>query len=475
MVFDKNITSFPVTLYGDLSKYNEVISKGRCRIFYKYENRNGTYITDEFAEKLLSSIAYAPVKGIYDGEDYTDHGKKRTEGRIYGVVPQDHNLAWEEHLDKDGVARTYACVDVLVYTGIYEDEAEQIFSKGQSMELYDKTIVGNWEIINGKKYFVFQEGCFLGLQALGKDVEPCFEGAAFYSLYNSFSDFMKEIENANLFFQDNKQGGKSMDKINFKLSDRQKYDAIWSLLNPNFNEEGGWAVDYSICEIYDQYAVVRNHASAIFERVQYTKDDEKDTLALGEKEQCYIVDVVEKEKIALDALQKINGGNYEKIDEKVSEAYSRVETVEEENEELKESVDAFEIKKEEYEGTISTLQTERDEATISFEAAQEKIGELEGSLSSLKEEKEALESFKAGVELKNKQAILDSYTSMLSADILDEYTEKLADFDEESLDKELAYELKKTNPAFYSITKPAYIPKDEPKGGLEEILMKYSK
>ena len=68
-----DISSFSVTIYGNLEKYNETISKARCRIFYKYGNRNGTYITDDFAEQLLSSISYAPVKGIYDNydEDYT--------------------------------------------------------------------------------------------------------------------------------------------------------------------------------------------------------------------------------------------------------------------------------------------------------------------------------------------------------------------------------------------------------------------
>ena len=470
MVFDKNILSFPVTLYGDLSKYNEVISKGRCRIFYKYENRNGTYITDEFAEKLLSSVAYTPIKGIYDGtDDYTDHGLKRSEGRIYGVVPQDYNFAWEEHLDNDGVTRTYACVDVLVYTGIYEEEASAIFGKGQSMELYDKSIVGNWEMINGKRYFVFQEGCFLGLQVLGDETEPCFEGAAFYSLYNSFSEFMKEIENANLFFKDNKQGGnKPMDKINFKLSDSQKYEAIWSLLNPNFNEENGWVVDYSICEIYDEYAVVRNHAQDIFERVQYIKDDEKDTVTLGERQQVYIVDITEDEKIALDALQKINGGNYEKVDEN----YTKVK---EENEELKEQVSEFEHKIADCEETISTLNVEKDQISTSYQEATTSLEEKDATINSLQEENNQLKSFKEQVELHAKQEVIDSYSELLSSEILDVYSEKIAEYSAENLDKELAYELKKSNPAFYSKQDTAYLPKDEPKGGLEELLMKYSK
>ena len=106
-MFEKIIREFPVSIYGNLTKYSETISKARCRIFYKYANRNGTYITDEFAEKLLSSIPYTPVKGIYDDfdEDYTDHGAERTEGRIYGIVPENPNLSWEKHLDEDGIER----------------------------------------------------------------------------------------------------------------------------------------------------------------------------------------------------------------------------------------------------------------------------------------------------------------------------------------------------------------------------------
>ena len=158
------VKNIQVTIYGNLEKYNEVISKGRCRIFYKYGNRNGTYITDEFADILLSSIPYAPVKGIYDNfdEDYTDHGAKRSLGRIYGIVPENPNLSWEDHEDEDGVVRTYACVDVLIFTGLYT-EANAIVGKSQSMEIYPPSIKGAWKIINGKKYYVFEEGHFLGL------------------------------------------------------------------------------------------------------------------------------------------------------------------------------------------------------------------------------------------------------------------------------------------------------------------------
>ena len=155
MANDKRF-EFPITLYGALEEYNQVLTKGRCRIFYKGGNRNRTYITDEFAESLVATLPYTPIKGIYDGtaEDYTDHGRQRYDGRIYGIVPENPNFSWESHLDEDGVIREYACVDVLLFTSIYK-EANEIIGQAQSMELYAPSIKGDWKYINGKKFFVF--------------------------------------------------------------------------------------------------------------------------------------------------------------------------------------------------------------------------------------------------------------------------------------------------------------------------------
>ena len=479
------ITDFPVTLYGNLEKYSETISKGRCRIFYKGGNRNGTYITDEFAEKLLASIPYAPVKGIYDGdeEDFTDHGTKRSEGRIYGIVPSEPNITWEEHEDDDGVTRTYACVDVLIYTGIYS-EAHEIIGKGQSMEIYQPSIKGDWKIIGGRKYFVFTEGCFLGLQALGDAVEPCFEGAAFFSLYEDLKKMVAQIEKYNLNLHN---GGK---KMNFKLSDNAKFSAIWSLLNVNYTEANDWLVEYGICEVYDDYAVVRNFAEGTYERVYYTKNDETDSVELGERVRCYFVDVTEGEKKALEALQTLNNGNYEKVDETYSNALAEVEA---KNGELNTANEALIAKTEEFDTltetynteksenetkigelneSIATLTTERDDALNQLTAAQE-------SVNSLTNEVATLNSFKAEIEKKEKEAVVAKYAKLLSTEILDAYSAKLDEYsDTKALDKDLAYELVSTNGSVFTVTpaQPAYVPKDEGAGnGLEGLLAKYKK
>lgn len=450
---DELIREFPVTVYGNLTKYSDTISKARCRIFYKGANRNGTYITDEFAAKLLSTISYSPVKGIFASseEDFTDHGATRDLGRIYGVVPEQHNFAWESHLDEDGVEREYACVDVLLYTSLYK-EAEDITGKSQSMELYAPSIKGTWEIVEGRKLFKYTDACFLGLQVLGDSVEPCFEGAAFFTLYEAFVTLTKELEKFGYTLsKDREEGGLLPMEVNFKLSDAQKHDALFSLLNESYNEENNWTITYAICDVYDEYAVCWNYEMQQFERVYYTKDDENDSVALGEKVRCFIVDVTEKEKIALDALQALNGGNFELVNEN----YEKIADYEQKIEELNTSVSTLEQEK----GELSTL-----------------LEETKETLNSLQEENATLNSYKKEVEIAEKEKVIESYANLLSEDILNTFKEKIEEYTVLELDKELAYSLKQHNfSAFQKDDFKGLIPKETPLTGIEAILSKYKK
>lgn len=187
----------PTTFVGEiaegLTQVSPEISKARLRIFYKGFNRNQGYVTDEFAEKLLSSLPYTPVVGIFNDlvKDFGGHNQDRNVAKVYGVVPQDPHFAWEDHLDSDGVMRTYACADVYLFTGRY-DAAKLIPGKQQSMELDTSTIRGDWQVINeyGQEGFVYTDARFIGLSVLGDDKTPCFEGSAFYELVSQFNDFM---------------------------------------------------------------------------------------------------------------------------------------------------------------------------------------------------------------------------------------------------------------------------------------------
>ena len=469
---DKNkMTTFSLSLYGNVTAYNKTLSLARCRIFYKGGNRNGTYITDEFAEKLIASLPYAPVKGIYDSmtEDFSDHGTQRYQGRIYGVVPVDNHFAWEKHLDKDGIEREYACTDVLLYTAIYQKEALDIVESAQSMELYADAIEGEWKFINGKKYFVFTDGCFLGLQALGEDFEPCFEGASFYTLIaETLAERMQQFE------LDSKLEVGGKDQMEFKLSDNQKYNMIWTLLNSRFNEENGYVIDYSVGEVYDEYAVVFNFETQKYERAYYTKDDATDSLEITNKENCYIVDVNEEEKRALEVLHQLNGDTYEKVDENYSSLTNQVETLTNEKNELETT---YSQKIEESNGEIATLQQEKADVESTLNEVQESYQNAQATIESLTAEKESLETFKADILKKEKEATLDHYAQLLDAEEISSFKEKMDEMTNDELDRELAYTLVKNKPTlFTNDSDPQYVPKDnvEPTG-IEGILSRYKK
>lgn len=72
----ENCATFSVKAFGKVEEFSPTLSRARVRIFYKGANRNSTYITEEFANKLLSTLSYTPVKGIYEEDDFTTHGEK---------------------------------------------------------------------------------------------------------------------------------------------------------------------------------------------------------------------------------------------------------------------------------------------------------------------------------------------------------------------------------------------------------------
>lgn len=434
---DKKLLEFSVEIYGDLVPYNKTLSKARCRIFYKYSNRNGTYLTDLFADKLASTLPYTPIKGIYieADSDYSDHGE-RTMGRIYGIVPETNNFSWEPHTDADGITRIYACCDVLLFTALYE-EASDIVGKSLSMELYEKSITGNWKMVDGKNFYVFDDGCFLGLQILGDEVEPCFEGAAFFSLKETFNSLLKDIQEYDL--KNKVNGGESkMHKLNFKVEDA-KYEILWSLLNTNYSEESNWTVNYSIIELTDTNILVKNHETNEYALIPYTVLNDEYKLDVDGKEIYTMVLPTTKEN--LDSMN-------EKI-EKFSE---------------------FEQKILESENTISTLKTERDNSVEQYNA-------LKVDYDKMADEVESLKSYKLDKETKEKEAEVAKYSKRLDSEIIKTFTDNLSSYTLDELKKNLAYELVNSDDSILlgKTEKEALLPKDnEPVDELSAILNKYN-
>ena len=199
-------TTFSIDFVGELEKVSELISKVGARVYYKGGNRNGTWITPDFAEKLNQTIFNVPIVGTYnpeteDFEDHQDLGNKKA----YGFVPSHANLSWQK--DEES-GKDYLVTDVYLWVG-YWPEAAKIINKSQSMELDKNTISGDWKVINGDYYFVYQTGSFKGLCALGDAVLPCFENSAFFNLDEDSRSFFQSINEMN----EKNSGGEKMEEI----------------------------------------------------------------------------------------------------------------------------------------------------------------------------------------------------------------------------------------------------------------------
>ena len=289
-----------------------------------------------------------------------------------------------------------------------------------------------------------------------------------------------------------------MPTITFKVSDSQKYNYLWSLLNVNFTEENNWIVEYGICDIYDEYAIVRNFAEGKFERIYYVKNDESDSLEITNREDCYIVDVNETEKTALKNLHSMNNNTYENVDsnfvsaETLSETTAQLETANNTILELNNSINTlteqnseFSTKIGELENSISTLNTEKETATTllnevtdKFTNASNDLTAAQSTIDALTVERDELATYKKNIVDNEKKNIILGYTDQLDAEIIETYTNNMDNYTAEQLDMELTYKMKITHPDLFNknTVGTAYIPKDTtPVSSLESLLAKYEK
>lgn len=159
---------------------NRNINRLKVRVFTKYGNRNGSYITEEVANQLINSATtgITPVIGFFDPEtqSWASHTGPSL-ANAYGYV--ENFIGWEPFQDTDGITREYAVFSVVLFTE-YFDNANKIFGQNQSMELDPRSINGDWALIGDTEYFVYTTAKMLGFCVIG-DHEPCFSVSAFFS------------------------------------------------------------------------------------------------------------------------------------------------------------------------------------------------------------------------------------------------------------------------------------------------------
>lgn len=376
--------NFSIAPVREIQEISPIISKARVRIFYTGLNRNLTYITEEFAEKLLKTLPYTPVGGLWqqDEEDFSDHGgpgeSNRERFQAFGVVPENPNVAWEDHMDEDGVLRRYACCDVYLWTARYK-AAREIPKKAQSMELYVNSIDGEWKRDGAVEYFEFTDGVFFGLLALGDDVDPCFEGAAFYGLDQSAKEFFEELKNYTLSAKSELIGGTEMEIEKIEETP---------------------VVEEQVEEVTSEEEVVTEEAT---EEVQEVATEETEEEA--------------------PAAEEVTEATEETADDHAVENFENEEVAEENEEGTEETEEVKEVVEETVE-EASDIQAE-------YQAALQRIADLEAQVNELT-------TYKNDAERVKKTSLIEKYSLLLGEEACANYTAKIDEYSFEDLKKEVS-------------------------------------
>ena len=264
------------------------ISRQRVGVFTKYGNRNGSYITEEFAQHLIESAVsqHCPVVGFFDPE--TEKWAGHTGPTLacgYGYV--EDFIGWEPLQDTDGVVRDYAVFSVVLHTNYFE-EAKTITGANQSMELNPETIEGSWAEIDGEEYYVYTKGEMLGFCVIGEN-EPCFSASRFFS--KSGTNFEKL--SALLFeLREQVEGGETVMEENkeFEVQEEEK-NTEFEELQHNYEE-----LQNSYNELQNSFNELQNQFNEVNEEFECAKKKRSECEASLEELQNKFNEAVERIK-----------------------------------------------------------------------------------------------------------------------------------------------------------------------------------
>ena len=196
--FDSVIIESP---FQEVSQTNPNVGRLKVRVFTKYGNRNGSYITDAVADQLIESACQGntPVVGFFDPgtQTWASHSGPKL-ANAYGYV--ENFIGWQPFEDTDGVTREYAVFSIILFTD-YFSEAQKVLGQNQSMELDPSSIEGDWTMIDNEEYFVYTAAKMLGFCIIGEH-EPCFSVSSFFAKnddayttqYEKFSSMLSALK-----------------------------------------------------------------------------------------------------------------------------------------------------------------------------------------------------------------------------------------------------------------------------------------
>lgn len=378
-LFNSVIISSP----QQISESNPNIGRAKVKVFTKYGNRNGSYITDAVANQLIESAPNCPVVGFFDQQsgDWSSHvGPKLASA--YGYVEKFEG--WEPASDSDGIERDYATFSVVLFSD-YFDEAKNIVGKSQSMELDINSIDGDWAPIEGNEYFVYTKAKMHGFCVLGSDIEPCFSSSVFFS---------KEDEGKTQF--------EKLSQLLFDL--KAKVEEI----------EGGEAAMEEI-----KNTEVVEEVSTDFEEVQEQVVEQQEEEVVQEVAEEFSENVEEAaEEVAAEEVVASEFDNLQSDYETLQASYNELQT------------------------NYEALMSDKETITSNFEAEinglKENVTSLEGQLAAANEKIASYEAIFAEQEKARKDELIETYAEVISDEEISEIKNAVDNFSYEELESKLA-------------------------------------
>ena len=444
----------------DIEPYNPLISKVNIKVCYVGDepNRNRSVITKKVATDLAKTIPGSPIVGFFSeaNQDFEGHNrsidisgselKVRDTTKPYGFVDLGAKVWFQKFLDDGTTEHEYLCTTGWLWTGQYP-EAKRVLDEGnnQSMELDEDSINAFWTKGDKTtpKLFIINEAIMSKLCILGEDVEPCFEGAQiqgesfpvvnfavddkFTQQLYSLMEQMKKILNEG--------GAPTMEFTTYSV---EIGDALWTALYSYIDATYPSEIDkympkYSIEGVYEdvgnqKFAILRDRTDMRYYRMNFTLTEDTG-LVIGEEltevTKSYspketpqfepaAVEAYElqyKTEHAAAEVEAPEGATPESVEEPVPANYEEEPVVEEEPQEEENS-----------NGEGETNQYTLEEIPEYIELSN-KYSELETNYSTLLEEVESLRTqnteltqFKAEIDRKAKQDMINSFYMLSDED-----------------------------------------------------------
>ena len=390
-LFDSVIISSPLER---VSQDMPNTGRARVRVFSKYGNRNGSYITEQVADQLIESAItkHVPIVGFFDPQSQTwaSHtGPTLAHG--YGYV--EDFLGWEPTEDTDGVIRDYAVFSIVLHTDYFE-EANKIVGQNQSMELNPKTIQGEWATIDEEEYFIYSFAEMLGFCVIGSN-EPCFSASTFFSKneenktqFEQFSSLLFELR------------AKVEEAKNFKEGGEQPMEENKVVETP---------VEETVVEETPAVENFENNEEPVVEETITEEPTVEEPATEFEEETPAVVEE--------PTVEETSNTEFEALQNDFNELQTSFEALQKELTSAQERIATFEAEIETLNNTNNSLQQE-------LSAAQATIATYEANA--------------AAEENERKDTLIQDYEKVLSAEEITPIREAVADFSYDELESKLA-------------------------------------